>query len=146
MPSLTELLEKPIRNPDGDAVANLHDLVVRIPLSEEEEGPGATPPEPYAMVTGLVARLRGPFGARDIFIPWDHVRSMTTREGVQLATPVANLQRFEPRSDELVLKAGLFDKQVVDVEGRRVVRINDLDLQPQNGSWRLVGVDVSPAG
>ncbi len=144
MPPLTELLDKPIRDPDGDAVANLHDLVVRIPQPPDVEGPGSPTTEPYPPVSGLVARLRGPFGARDIYIPWDHVQSMT-RAGVQLATPVASLQRFERRPDEIVLRDGIFDKQVVDVEGRRVVRINDLDLQPQNGAWRLVGVDVSPA-
>ena len=44
-----------------------------------------------------------------------------------------------------MLREGLFDKQLVDVEGRRVVRVNDLDLAQQpDGSWALVGVDVSP--
>jgi len=145
MPPLTELLDKPIRDPDGDAVANLHDLVVRIPQPPDGDEASAPAVEPYPQVSGLVARLRGPFGARDIYIPWNHVQSMT-RAGVKLATPVASLQRFERRPDEIVLRDGIFDKQVVDVEGRRVVRINDLDLQPQNGGWRLVGVDVSPAG
>jgi hypothetical protein len=46
----------------------------------------------------------------------------------------------------LVLREGLFDRQVVDVEGRRVVRINDLDVRESGGVWRLVGVDVSFAG
>ena len=58
-----------------------------------------------------------------------------------------NLLRFTRREGEIVLREGLFDKQLVDVEGRRVVRVNDLDLAQQpDGSWALAGVDVSPSG
>ncbi len=127
MPSLTELLDKPIRDPDGEAVARLHDLVVRIYPDMEPVATGTTPQEIYPPVTGIVARLRGPAGARDIFIPWEQVRHMST-DGVALTPPAVDLARFQKRSDEIVLRDGLFDKQVVDVEGRRVVRINDLDL------------------
>jgi CBS domain-containing protein/sporulation protein YlmC with PRC-barrel domain len=143
MPSLTELLDKPIRDPNGDAIASLHDLVVRITPPEEAPGLSVGARDVFPPVTGLVARLRGPFGARDIYIPWEHVASMT-RDGVQLATPAASLERFTQRPNEMVLRQGLWDKQVVDVEGRRVVRINDLDLAQRDGTWRVVGVDVSP--
>ena len=44
MPSLTELLDKPIRDPDGEAVAQLHDLVVRTPDENAVEGPDVYPP------------------------------------------------------------------------------------------------------
>jgi magnesium transporter len=149
MPPLTELLDKPIRDPSGEPVASLHDVVVRI--APQNGAPPELPrngrrvPDVYPPVTGLVARLKSPAGARDVFIPWVHVHTMT-REGVQLGSPVLDLQRFERRPDEIVLRDGLFDKQVVDVEGRRVVRINDLDLAQRDGTWRLIGVDVSPAG
>jgi CBS domain-containing protein len=44
-----------------------------------------------------------------------------------------------------VLRESLFDRQVVDVEGRRVVRINDLDMSENSGQWYLAGVDISTA-
>ncbi|MGZ3675137.1 MAG: magnesium transporter [Ktedonobacterales bacterium] len=139
MPALTELLDKPIRDPNGDEVARLQDLVVRVPTSEEKPMPTV---DLYPPVIGLVARLKGPRGSRDVFIPWDKVKSLGVR-GAQLKTPAVNLQRFAKRDGEIVLRGGLFDRQVVDVEGRRVVRINDLDLAERNGSWRLLAVDVS---
>jgi magnesium transporter len=147
MTALTEFLGKPIRDPDGEAVASLHDLVVRIDSMDSD---GATPPadgqpEPFPPVIGLVARVKGPSGSRDVFIPWEHITGLNTK-GAQLSSPVMNLLRFTRREGEIVLREGLFDKQLVDVEGRRVVRVNDLDLAQQpDGSWALVGVDVSPA-
>ena len=140
MPALTEFLDKPIRDPNGEAVAALRDLVVRLPQTD-------TPPnamDVYPPVVGLVARVKGPRGSRDIFIPWDEVQSLTP-EGVELSTQQMNLRRFQRRDGEIVLRDGLFDRQVVDLEGRRVVRINDLDLARRDGTWRLIAVDISPS-
>jgi magnesium transporter len=149
MTVLTELLDKPIRDPQGEEVARLHDLVVR---SLSHDGEGATSPasaetstDVYPPVIGLVARMNARHGSRDVFVPWDKVQHLGT-DGVRLATPALNLERFARREGELVLRDSLFDRQVVDVEGRRVVRINDLDVRETNGVWRLVAVDVSFAG
>ena len=99
----------------------------------------------YPPVIGLVARLKGPRGSRDVFIPWDQVRRMGN-EGVELSSPAVNLQRFpSARGRDGAARAACFDRQVVDLEGRRVVRINDLDLAQRDGVWRLVAVDISPS-
>jgi len=142
MASLTELLDKPIRDPSGDAVADLADLVVRVPPGDPSRPVQAV--DLYPPVIGLVARLKGPRGARDVFIPWDQVRRMSN-DGVVLSTPALNLKRFAKRAGEMVLRGGLRDRQVVDVEGHRLVRINDLDLAERNGVWWLVAADVSPS-
>ncbi len=83
-----------------------------------------------------MARLKELRGSRDVFIPWDKVKEIGT-EGAELTTPALNLQHFARRDGEIVLRDALFDRQVVDVEGRRVVRINDLDLAPATagGAW-----------
>ncbi len=138
MASLTELLDKPIRVPTGEEVALLQDLVVHVPDESVAEGPDV-----YPTVVGLVAKLKAVRGSRQVFIPWERVAEMTT-SGVQLTSPALNLRQFEQRPGELVLRSGLFDRQVVDVEGKRVVRINDLDLAPSEGNYRLVAVDVGP--
>ncbi len=135
MPSLTEILDKPIRDPSGDEVASLGDLVVRISPHEDQPTPTV---DLYPPVTGILARLKSPRGQRDVYIPWDKVTHMGA-DGVTLASPAVSLRRFAKRDDEIVLRGGLFDRQVVDVEGRRVVRINDLDLAERNGTWRCAG-------
>jgi CBS domain-containing protein/sporulation protein YlmC with PRC-barrel domain len=146
MTAFTEFLGKPIRDPDGEAVASLHDLVVRIDATDAGDATpdGEGTPEMFPPVIGLVARVKSPSGPRDVFIPWEHITGLNTK-GAQLSSPVMNLLRFTRREGEIVLREGLFDKQLVDVEGRRVVRVNDLDLAQQpDGSWALVGVDISP--
>lgn len=137
MPALTELLRKPIRVSTGEEVATLRDLVARA----TDAPPGS--PDIYPPVIGLVAKVRGPRGSRQVFIPWDQVASMTT-DGVTLKTTALNMRHFERREGEIVLEETLLDHQVVDVEGRRVIRINDLDIRPVGDAYRLAGVDVGP--
>ena len=50
--------------------------------------------------------------------------------------------------DELALYLikDLFDKQIVDVDGRKVVRINDLEIANTGGTLRVVAADVGIAG
>ncbi|HEY7974362.1 MAG TPA: hypothetical protein VID72_03405, partial [Ktedonobacterales bacterium] len=137
MPELTELLRKPIRVPTGEEVATLQDLVVRV----TDAPPGSQ--DAYPPVIGLIAKVKGPRGSRPVFIPWEQVASMTT-EGVALKTNALNLRHFERREGEIVLEEALLDHQVVDVEGRRVIRINDLDITPSGDIYRLAAVDVGP--
>ena len=48
--------------------------------------------------------------------------------------------------EELYLVADLLDKQIVDVDGRKVVRINDIEVADAGGRLRVVAADVGVAG
>lgn len=55
---------------------------------------------------------------------------------------------YEPRGHELWLARQVLDRQIVDTEGRRLVRVNDLQLARigSDGSYRVAGVDVGSLG
>jgi magnesium transporter len=46
----------------------------------------------------------------------------------------------------IYLSKGLMDKQIVDINGRKVVRVNDLKLAEINGILKLIAVDVGLTG
>ncbi|MDQ2680046.1 MAG: CBS domain-containing protein [Candidatus Eremiobacteraeota bacterium] len=48
--------------------------------------------------------------------------------------------------DALYLVADLLDKQIVDVDGRKVVRINDLEIANTGGVLRVIAADVGVSG
>ena len=62
------------------------------------------------------------------------------------ATGTIDITRFHQRPDEIQLRSDLLDKQIVDIDGRKVVRVNDLSLDEIDGDLRLVAVDVGAAG
>ncbi len=126
---LTDLVGLPVRDRAGAPLARLLDLIIRPDFVE-----------PYPPVSGLVARLRG----RSFFIPWEQVGSIGL-EGVTLNSLDLSLQPFRRREGEVLLARDVLDKQLVDIEGRRVVRANDAQLALRHGRLGIVAVDVSPS-
>jgi len=124
---LSQLLGGEVRDQQGDKVATLRDLVVRL-----------DPAEPYDRVIGLVAVIRG----RSLYIPWDHVGAIDERDLLLKSTKL-DLRPFERREGEMLLGRDVLDKQLVDIEGRRVVRANDLQLVLADGDLRVVGVCIN---
>jgi hypothetical protein len=57
-----------------------------------------------------------------------------------------DLRRFERRQGEVLLRRDVLDRQLINVEGARLVRANEIELADLAGSWRVVGVDTGARG
>ncbi|MBN1935661.1 MAG: CBS domain-containing protein [Anaerolineae bacterium] len=63
-----------------------------------------------------------------------------------LTVPREEIKPYTPQGDELWLIDRVLDRQIVDTEGRRVVRVNDLQIAKVRGRFCLTGVDVGGLG
>jgi magnesium transporter len=126
---LSQVLGRPIRDLEGERVATVKDVIVRLGVEEH-------PP-----VTGLVARYR----RRDFFMPRWRI-SEFGEHGVRLNDDILNLSPFARREGEVLLARDVLDKQLIDVDGKRVVRVNDVQLIDAGNEWRVTGADVSLQG
>jgi magnesium transporter len=125
---LSQVLRRPVRDVEGRPVASIKDVIVR--LGEDH------PP-----VTGLVARHM----RRDIFLPRTRFAKFG-EAGAQLNFDLLDLRDFKRREGEVLLARDVLDKQLIDVDGKRVVRVNDVQLIEVAGEWRVTGADVSLQG
>ena len=112
----------------GGRLGRVDDLVVRLDAD-------------YPPVTGVLARVAG----RAVFVSADSVADVQERR-VVLATDRIDLRPFERRPQEVLLRKDVLDRQLIDVDGARLRRANDIELAPNAGWWRVVGVDVGPRG
>jgi magnesium transporter len=126
---LSQVLGRPIRDMEGERVATIKDVIVR--LGEEEHPP----------VTGFVARYR----RRDFFLSRWRVKEFN-EQGASLNSDILDLRPFVRRESEVLLARDVLDKQLIDVDGKRVVRVNDVQLIEAAGNWRVTGADVSLQG
>lgn len=69
-----------------------------------------------------------------------------SERGIRLNTGVLDLSPFARRAGEILLARDVLDRQLIDVDGKRVVRVNDVQLIEVVGSWRVTGADVSMRG
>jgi len=125
---LSQVLGRSILDLEGERVATLKDVIVRL-------GEGDHPP-----VTGFVARYR----RRDFFLPRWRI-SHFGEGGVRLNSDILDLRPFVRRDGEVLLARDVLDKQLVDVDGKRVVRVNDVQIIEAANEWRVTGADVSLA-
>lgn len=126
---LSQVLSRPIRDLEGDRVATVKDVIVR--LGEEDHPP----------LIGLVARYR----RRDFFVSRWRVTEFN-EHGVRLNSDILDLRPFVRRDGEVLLARNVLDKQLIDVDGKRVVRVNDVQIIDAAGEWRVTGADVSLQG
>lgn len=127
--SLAGLIGTPVLNQTGEPVGKLVDVVARL------HGEDRYPP-----MTGILVRV----GRRTSFLDADKVAHVEHRL-IRLRTAQMDLRDYSRRPGEVLLARDVMDHQLVDVDGRQVIRAADLFLAPAEGRIRLVGLDVSVA-
>jgi magnesium transporter len=97
-----------------------------------------------------VARLllgRGQY--RPIVARYDQIASVAPGR-VTLSTDESALELYQPNEAWLAVRKDLLDQQIIDTNGRKVVRVNDIDLSEHrtngNVEMRITQVDVGVKG
>ena len=126
----TQLRHRPLVDSHGVAIGRLEDLVV-LAL-------GAKPP-----VTKLCVRRPD---REEWILPWDLVTGVPEDPSVplrplRLRSAAADLTPAALRPDEMRLAKNLLDKKVVDTIRKKVVRVNDIELEQREGRLHVNGVE-----
>lgn len=126
---LSQVIGRPIQDVEGEKVAAIKDVVVRYGTDD------------YPPIVGVMAR----YLRRDFFIRRVQIASLN-EHGVKLNIDLLDLRPFTRREGEILLAKDVLDKQLIDVDGKRVVRVNDVQLIEVGDQWRVSGADVSLQG
>lgn len=124
---LTSIVDRPVEGKTGEPIGRLEDLIVRIGADDR-----------YPPISGLVVKD----GRRRFFVPATHLQDLNG--AARLTSSTVDLQPFTRRDGEVLLRRDVLDHQLIDIEGRRIVRVNDVQLTRIEDGYRVVGVDISP--
>lgn len=127
---LSALLHESIYDSADHRIGTLHDIAVSLN-------------ETFPVVTALIVNPSS--GSHKLIIPWPQVHSIE-ESPIRLAVNQSEITSYEIHNDEFLLKRDILDKQIVDTQGIRVVKVNDLSLAQIKKTARLVGVDISFSG
>jgi magnesium transporter len=129
--ALTELLGTPVFDTAGSRCGRVREVAL-------------IPQEDRARVAMLIVKT----GTGNRLLPFTAVTSMDA--GIRTDSPPAGWAVTDGSEGMLLLGRDLLDQQVIDVFGRKVVRVNDLDLLQESVGTRPVlkvgSVDVGPRG
>lgn len=128
----TDIVKKDVMDRRGRYVGHPYDLASNLG-------------EIYPRVTSLIVS-RGHLRKKFYVIPWKDIHQ--TPEGFQLKVPIESIapQRSYSCAEEMMLRRGVLDQQVVDTLNRKVVRVNDMHFLRVDDDLRLAHVDIGLRG
>ncbi len=117
-----------LRDRNGGRLGKVDDLIVRLG-------------EDYPPVTGVLATVAG----RQVFVPATELAEIAHAR-VDVVSDRLDLQPFERRSGEVLLRKDVLDRQLINIDGARLVRANEIEIARLEGWYRVVGVDTGLRG
>jgi magnesium transporter len=130
MAFLSEILDRKITDLDGILVGKLEDIVAR-----------ELPESIHPVIDGVVVSQRG----KNRLIPYDTVMSLFA-PAIPLNCRADELPSYSATEDDIFLSRDVLDKQIIDTDGARVVRVNDVELVRISGKLYVSNVDVGMLG
>ena len=96
---------------------------------------------PYPIVKALTVRTRGKHALN---VPWTQVEDLGKQ--IRLKVGRDDVRPYDVQERELHLVAHFLDRQVVDVHGKMMRRVNDLQLSTIDDACRLIGFNIGVRG
>jgi len=124
----SDVLKQSVINKTGQRLGRFTDLVI-------------TPGDEFATVTHLLFRRTG----ETLAVPWHRVL-LFNPAAISISGSVNTLDTYRQAGGDILVKRDILDKQIVDVNGAKVVRVNDLKLEYHHGVLCLISVDVGFRG
>lgn len=125
---VSEILGKPVLDPKGEELGKVKDLIV-------------IKGEPLPKISALIIERR-----KKIYkLPWYELNIFNKRIISSKIYP-EGLTPYEYDEKDLLIMRDIVDKQIVDANGAKVVRVNDVKLEGYQDEAILIAVDVGMRG
>lgn len=128
---LSQMLGEPVIDANGEKIGSISDLAIQTG-------------EVFPRITSLA--FLGP-GKTPFMISWrKYVDSFSEEEGIKLKVDRTAIRFSYLQPAEVLLARDLLNRQIVDTQGMKVVRVNDLKLSASGTQLRLLGAEVGIRG
>lgn len=124
---VSELIGKAIIDRSGKRIGKVRDILIN-------------PDDAFPTVRGVTVNNKRELKG----IPWQDI-FMLSRRFVTLQV-TANEIHYEPVPEEQYRTSMILDRQIVDMNGAKVVRVNDIKLAGDGKAMHIISIDVGLAG
>lgn len=132
---LSGIIGKVAFGADGDAIGTIKDLLVNAaPTGQNDPS--------HQMVTGVKLKIRN----ETKIYSFKNFRVVKAREALNVACTRLSELRKEGVDNGMLLVENFLDKQIVDLNGRKLVRVNDVRLATIPTGTYAVAVDIGIEG
>jgi magnesium transporter len=130
MSFISELTGKPVTDIDGVQIGTLKDLVARKHNDFH-----------HPVVDAIIIQNKD----EQFAVPFSEVVVLLAA-AVSLRLRKGKFPAYVLKEDDILLVEDVLDKQIIDIDGARVVRVNDIELVRVNGNIVVSNVDIGTSG
>lgn len=124
----SEIIKKTVLDPKGEELGRVKDLKV-------------VKGEPLPLISALILEKK----KKNLELPWKDL-NIFNKKIISSKIFSGSLLPYEFKEDDLLIVRDIFDKQIVDANGAKVVRVNDVKLEGYQSDAVLIAVDVGMRG
>ena len=125
---LSDFIKKPVLSPTGERIGKLKDVIVSSDHS-------------YPIIKALKVNTTD---KKTINISWRYIGKLGKE--ISLKYPLDEITEYQIQKHDIILLKDVMDRQVVDIEGKKIRRVNDIKISPTNGHYHVIGVDIGVNG
>jgi CBS domain-containing protein/sporulation protein YlmC with PRC-barrel domain len=121
---ISEIIKKPVFDGTGKKIGKLKDAIVSSEIS-------------YPIIKAIIVDKAD---KKTISIPYIYIDNigMETR----LKTSIDEIKEYKIKNHDIRLWEDVLDRQVVDIEDKKVRRVNDIKISFTHGYYHIMGVDI----
>lgn len=121
---LSEIIRKPVYDPKGEVIGRIRDIIV-------------VKGDPLPKLSSIIVQKQQRFYS----IRWADI-NLFNRKIISTNLHSEEIDLYYPNDSDLLAFRDIIDKQIVDVNGVKVVKVNDIKLQGYDGEAILIAVDI----
>ncbi len=121
---LSEIIKKPVFDGTGKKIGRLKDAIVSSEVS-------------YPIIKAIIVDKTD---KKTITIPYNYIDSIGKE--TNLKTSLDEIVEYKIQNQDIRLWEDVLDRQVVDIEDKKVRRVNDIKISRSNGYYHIIGVDI----
>ena len=126
---VSEVLKKPVLDRAGEEIGRIKDFLIKTG-------------EIFPWISSILiaSKKTGP-----VLIPWEDI-NLFNRRVISVKIFAKDIVKQKVSDDDLLICRDLLDKQIVDIDGVKVVRVNDIKLEEVEDKLCLIAIDVGLNG
>ena len=125
---VSDVYKKTVLDQTGEEIGKLKDIIVGIG-------------EPFPPVITLVVTA----GGETYLLPW-HLVNLFNKRVISVNMKIDEISPAQHSPSDILICRDILDKQIVDINGAKLVRVNDLELGDVKGKLCLVAADIGLRG
>ncbi|MGZ7109136.1 MAG: magnesium transporter [Methanobacterium sp.] len=127
MTFISEIIKKDVLDSGGEKIGKSKDFVI-------------STNEPYPLLKAMITDISKKDKKN---VPWEYIDDLMDQ--IKLKVGLYDIPDYQIKKTDIKL-ADILDKQIIDSNGKKIDRVNDIEISEIDGDYRLIGLNIGFKG